>query len=147
MNGLTKIDQNVLSQLNRALIGFDRMFDAYESRSHTSTGYPPYNIVKTEENKYLIEMAVAGFKKSEIIVELEQNQLTIRGQCEVSDETANREYLHRGLSSRDFVRTFPLAEHIVVKEAKIENGVLTINLERIIPDALKARVIDIVEVK
>lgn len=147
MNGLTKIDQNVLSQLNRALIGFDRMFDAYESRMHNSTGYPPYNIVRTEENKYVIEMAVAGFKKSEISVEVEQNQLTIRGQSETPNESASREYLHRGLSSRDFVRTFPLAEHIVVKEARIENGVLTVDLERIIPDALKARVIDIVEVK
>lgn len=147
MNGLTKIDQNVLSQLNRALIGFDRMFDAYESRMHNSTGYPPYNIVRTDENKYVIEMAVAGFKKSEIAVEVEQNQLTIRGQSETPNESATREYLHRGLSSRDFARTFPLAEHIVVKEARIENGVLTIDLERIIPDALKARVIDIVEVK
>lgn len=147
MNGLTKIDQNVLSQLNRALIGFDRMFDAYESRLHNSTGYPPYNIVRTGENQYLIEMAVAGFKKSEITVEVEQNQLTIRGQSETPNESTTREYLHRGLSSRDFARTFPLAEHIVVKEARIENGVLTVELERIIPESLKARVIDIVEVK
>ncbi len=147
MNGLTKIDTNVLNQLNRALIGFDRMFDAYESRLHSTSGYPPYNIVRTEENKYVIEMAVAGFKKSEITVEVEQNQLTIRGQSETPNESSNREYLHRGLSSRDFVRTFPLAEHIEVKQAKIENGVLTVDLERIIPEALKARVIDIVEVK
>lgn len=147
MNGLTKIDASVLSQLNRALIGFDRMFDAYESRLHNSTGYPPYNIVRIEENKYLIEMAVAGFKKGEITVEIEQNQLTIRGQSETLNENADREYIHRGLSSRDFVRTFPLAEHIVVKEARMENGVLTVELERIVPEALKARVIDIVEVK
>lgn len=147
MNGLTKIDASVLSQLNRALIGFDRMFDAYESRLHNSTGYPPYNIVRTDENKYLIEMAVAGFRKNEITVEIEQNQLTIRGQSETPNESTTREYIHRGLSSRDFVRTFPLAEHIVVKEARIENGVLTVELERIVPDALKARVIDIIEVK
>lgn len=147
MNGLTKIDASVLSQLNRALIGFDRMFDAYESRLHNSTGYPPYNIVRTDENKYLIEMAVAGFRKNEITVEIEQNQLTIRGQSETPNESTTREYIYRGLSSRDFVRTFPLAEHIVVKEARIENGVLTVELERIVPDALKARVIDIIEVK
>lgn len=147
MNGLTKIDASVLSQLNRALIGFDRMFDAYESRMHNSTGYPPYNIVRIEENKYLIEMAVAGFRKDEIAVEIEQNQLTIKGQSETLNENVNRDYIYRGLSSRDFVRTFPLAEHIVVKEARMENGVLTVELERIVPEALKARVIDIVEVK
>lgn len=147
MNGLTKIDASVLNQLNRALIGFDRMFDAYESRLHNSNGYPPYNIVRTGQNRYIIEMAVAGFKKNEITVELEQNQLTIKGQSETPNESTDREYLHRGLSSRDFVRTFPLAEHIVVKEARMENGVLTVDLERIIPEALKARVIDIVEVK
>lgn len=147
MNGLTKIDASVLSQLNRALIGFDRMFDAYESRLHNSTGYPPYNIVRIEENKYLIEMAVAGFRKDEIAVEIEQNQLTIKGQSDTLNENQTRDYIYRGLSSRDFVRTFPLAEHIVVKEARMENGVLTVELERVIPEALKARVVDIVEVK
>lgn len=147
MNGLTKIDASVLSQLNRALIGFDRMFDAYESRLHNSTGYPPYNIVRIEENKYLIEMAVAGFRKDEITVEIEQNQLTIKGQSDTLNENQTRDYIYRGLSSRDFVRTFPLAEHIVVKEARMENGVLTVELERVIPEALKARVVDIVEVK
>jgi molecular chaperone IbpA len=147
MNGLTKLDANVLSQLNRALIGFDRMFDLQDTRANNTSGYPPYNIVRTGENRYSIEMAVAGFKKTEITVEVEQNVLTIRGQSEIPNEEIEREYLHRGLSSRDFTRTFPLAEHIIVKEARIENGVLTIDLERIIPDSLKARVVDIVEVK
>lgn len=145
MNGLTKLDANVLNQLNRALIGFDRMFDGFEQR--TATGYPPHNIVRLDENIYCIEMAVAGFKKSEVQVEVEDNTLTVRGCSETPNEPATREYLYRGLSSRDFVRSFPLAEHMVVKSAKIENGVLTINIERIIPEALKARVIDIVEVK
>jgi molecular chaperone IbpA len=146
MNGLTKIDAAALAQLNRALIGFDRMFDNFELRSLNATGYPPHNIVRLDENLYCIEMAVAGFKKSDVQVEVEDNTLTVRGTSEVF-ESATREYLHRGLSSRDFVRSFPLAEHMIVKDAKIENGVLTINIERIIPDALKARVIDIVEVK
>lgn len=145
MNGLTKLDAQVITQLNRALIGFDRMFDGFEQRG--ATGYPPHNIVRLAENLYCIEMAVAGFKKSEVHVEVEDNTLTVRGCSETSEEAVTREYLYRGLSSRDFVRSFPLAEHMVVKSAKIENGVLTINIERIIPEALKARVIDIVEVK
>jgi molecular chaperone IbpA len=147
MNGLTKIDAQVINQLNRALIGFDRMFDIVEQRSLSTTGYPPHNIVRLDENLYCIEMAVAGFKKSEVQVEVEDNTLTVRGTSETPNESATREYLYRGLSSRDFARSFPLAEHMVVRDAKIENGVLTINIERIIPEALKARVIDIVEVK
>ena len=146
MNGLTKLDAHVISQLNRALIGFDRMFDSVDQRAINTTGYPPHNIVRLDENLYCIEMAVAGFKKSEVQVEVEDNTLTVRGTNE-THESATREYLHRGLSSRGFVRSFPLAEHMVVKDAMIENGVLTINIERIIPEALKARVIDIVEVK
>lgn len=147
MNGLTKIDAQVINQLNRALIGFDRMFDSVEQRSLSTTGYPPHNIVRLDENLYCIEMAVAGFKKTEVQVEVEDNTLTVRGTSETPNESATREYLYRGLSSRDFARSFPLAEHMVVRDAKIENGVLTINIERIIPEALKARVIDIVEVK
>lgn len=147
MNGLTKIDAQVINQLNRALIGFDRMFDIVEQRSLSTTGYPPHNIVRLDENLYCIEMAVAGFKKTEVQVEVEDNTLTVRGTSETPNESATREYLYRGLSSRDFARSFPLAEHMVVRDAKIENGVLTINIERIIPEALKARVIDIVEVK
>ena len=146
MNGLTKLDAQVINQLNRALIGFDRMFDGFEHRATNTTGYPPHNIVRLAENLYCIEMAVAGFKKSDVQVEVEDTTLTVRGTSETL-ESATREYLHRGLSSRDFVRSFPLAEHMVVKDAKIENGVLTINIERIVPEALKARVIDIVEVK
>jgi molecular chaperone IbpA len=147
MNGLTKLDAQVINQLNRALIGFDRMFDTVEQRAINTTGYPPHNIVRLDENLYCIEMAVAGFKKSEVQVEVEDNTLTVRGTSGTPNESATREYLHRGLSSRDFVRSFPLAEHMVVNDAKIENGVLTINIERIVPEALKARVIDIVEVK
>lgn len=146
MNGLTKLDNQMLTQLSRALIGFDRMFDNMEFRT-LSSGYPPYNIVRTGENTYAVELAVAGFKKSEIMVEVEHNQLTVKGQSETSESTVEKEYLHKGLANRDFVKTFPLAEHIIVKDAVIENGVLTINLEREIPDSLKPRVIDIVEVK
>jgi molecular chaperone IbpA len=135
--------------LNKALVGFDRLFDTFESRfaNQLSTNYPPHNIVKTDDTHYQIEIAVAGFKKHEINVEVEQDMLTVRGESEATNETLTRQYLHRGLSSRSFVRSWQLAEHMVVNGAEIKDGILTISLEYIIPEEKKARVIDIVEVK
>jgi molecular chaperone IbpA len=144
MTQLVRFDQ---AALNRALIGFDQLFDSFESRfaNQLTTNYPPHNVVKTDENTYVIEMAVAGFKKNEIAVEVEQDMLTIRGESTPIQLT--RVYLHRGLSSRDFERTFNLAEHMIVKGAEIKDGILTITIERIIPEDKKPRLIDIVEVK
>jgi len=135
--------------LNKALVGFDRLFDTFESRfaNQLSTNYPPHNIVKTDDTHYQIEIAVAGFKKHEINVEVEQDMLTVRGESEATNETLTRQYLHRGLSSRSFVRSWQLAEHMVVNGAEIKDGILTISLEYVIPEEKKARVIDIVEVK
>jgi molecular chaperone IbpA len=146
MTQLVRFDQ---AALNRALIGFDQLFDSFESRfaNQLTTNYPPHNVVKTDEDTYVIEMAVAGFKKNEIAVEVEQDMLTIRGEATAPNETAQRMYLHRGLSSRDFERTFSLAEHMIVKGAEIKDGILTITIERIIPEDKKPRLIDIVEVK
>lgn len=147
MNGtLTRFDTQAL---NRALVGFDRLFDGFEARfaNQLTTNYPPHNIVKTDDTHYAIEIAVAGFKKHEISVEIEQDMLTVRGSSETPNESTNRQYLHRGLSSRDFERSWQLAEHMVVRGAEIKDGVLTINLEYVIPEEKKARVIDIVEVK
>jgi len=135
--------------LNKALVGFDRLFDTFESRfaNQLSTNYPPHNIVKTDDTHYQIEIAVAGFKKHEINVEVEQDMLTVRGESEATNETLTRQYLHRGLSSRSFVRSWQLAEHMVVNGAEIKDGILTISLEYVIPEEKKARVIDIIEVK
>ena len=146
MNALTRFDTQ---SLNRALVGFDRLFDTFESRfaNQLSTNYPPYNVVKTDDDHYGIEVAVAGFKKDEISVEVDQDQLTIKGESATPNESATRQYLHRGLSSRDFVRQFTLAEHMVVKGAEIRDGILTISIERVIPEDKKPRLIDIVEVK
>jgi molecular chaperone IbpA len=146
MTQLVRFDQ---AALNRALIGFDQLFDSFESRfaNQLTTNYPPHNVVKTDEDTYVIEMAVAGFKKNEIAVEVEQDMLTIRGETTSPAESAQRMYLHRGLSSRDFERTFSLAEHMIVKGAEIKDGILTITIERIIPEDKKPRLIDIVEVK
>lgn len=149
MNGqLTRFDTNALAQLNRALVGFDRMFDTFETRfaNQVASNYPPHNIVRKDEQNYYIEMAVAGFRKDEIAVEVEGDQITIRGDRK-RHEDADLQYIHRGLSARDFVRQFQMAEHMVVKGAVIQDGILRIDLEFIIPEDKKARVIDIVEVK
>jgi molecular chaperone IbpA len=149
MTQLTRFDTNSLAQLNRALVGFDRLFDGFETKfaSQLANNYPPHNVLKTGENHYSIEIAVAGFKKSEVSVEIEQEILTVRGVSETPNEATSNHYLHRGLSRRDFERSWQLAEHMVVKGAVIQDGVLTINLEYTIPEEKKARVIDIVEVK
>ena len=142
MNALTRFDTTALNQLNKALIGFDRMFTDRIQNSVTPN-YPPYNIIKKSEDSYEIEIAVAGFAQNEIDVELDQNQLTIRGEVK-RDEDANVEYLHRGLAYRAFEKSFTLAEHMQVSTASIKNGVICISLTRIIPEALKPRKIDVI---
>ena len=143
-NQLTRLDA-----LNRALVGFDQMFDQMERRfaNSVSNNYPPHNILRTGENKYEIQLAVTGFKKDEISLTVESNVLTVVGSSETPNESTEIVYLHRGLATRDFAREFPLAEHIEVTGAQIENGMLVIKLIRNIPESAKPKVIDIVEVK
>lgn len=145
MTQLQRFDTNAL---NRALVGFDRIFDDMERRfaNQLSSNYPPFNIAKVAENLYDISIAVTGFEKDEIAVQVEANELTVRGERK-TEEQPEPEYLHRGLALRDFERTFTLAEHMKVRKAEIKNGILMIQIEREIPEALKPRVIDIVEVK
>lgn len=145
MNQITRLDTNAL---NRALIGFDRLFDNFDSRfaNQISSNYPPYNIVKKDNDFYYIEIAVAGFNKDEISVEVDNSVITVKGAVKRDDEPVGQ-YLYRGLSARDFSRQFQMSEHMVVKSATIQNGVLTIEMERVIPEEKKPRVIDIVEVK
>ena len=143
-NQVSRIDA-----INRALIGFDQMFDQMERRygNSVNNNYPPHNILKTGENQYEIQVAVTGFEKAEISVTVESNVLTIRGESQAPNESTEIVYLHRGLASRDFAREFPLAEHIEVSGAEIKNGMLIIKLIRNVPESEKPRVIDIVEVK
>ena len=140
-----------IEAINRALIGFDTMFDQMERRfaNSVSNNYPPHNILKTGENQYEIQIAVTGFEKSEISVTVEANVLTVKGEGaeSVRHEQPEIVYLHRGLATRDFVREFPLAEHMEVAGAEIRNGMLIVKLIRNIPESEKPRVIDIVEVK
>lgn len=145
---MTQITRFDTAALNRALIGFDRMFDDMERRfaNSVSNNYPPYNIARLEDNLYEIELAVTGFAKNEISVTVEGDKLAITGQRNKEDDVTV-DFLHRGLAFRDFERTFTLADHMKIKSAEIKNGVLTIVIEREIPEEMKPRVIDIVEVK
>lgn len=145
---VVRFDTNSLAQLNRALIGFDTMFDTFERRlaSQVQNNYPPHNIAKVAENFYEIAIAVTGFAKEEIAVQVEANELIIKGESLQPNEPA-KEYLHRGLALRDFERRFTLAEHMKVIGAEIKNGILTIQIERKIPESAKPRVIDVVEIK
>jgi molecular chaperone IbpA len=145
---MTQLQRFDTAALNRALVGFDRIFDDMERRyaNSVSNNYPPYNIARLEENLYEIELAVTGFAKDEISVTVESDNLIVAGQ-RTKDTDTNAEYLHRGLAFRDFERSFTLADHMKIRSAEIKNGVLTIRIEREIPEEMKPRVIDIVEVK
>lgn len=139
MTQLRTIDTAALAQLSKALVGFDRYFTAPH---HQNGNYPPHNIVKYDDTHYGIEIAVAGFTKEEVTVEVDQDQLTVKG-CK-SNQADNRfEYLHRGLASRDFEQTFTLAEYMIVSGAKVADGMLQIDIQRIIPEALKPRQIEV----
>jgi molecular chaperone IbpA len=134
-----------IPQLHRFGVGFDRMFDHFEEAVRANqTNYPPFNIIKTDENNWLIELAVAGFKQGDINITVKQQQLTIEGKQTGND---HYDYVHRGLSSRDFVRSWTLADHVEVRDATQENGILSIHLERVIPEESRPKSIAITYVK
>ena len=140
MNALTRFDTNAL---NRALIGFDTLFTDVERRfaNQVQNNYPPYNVLKHDEDHFEIEIAVAGFDREDITIEVDQNQLIIKGQRLKEDDVSK--YLHRGLAARDFERAFTLADYMEVGDAELTNGILRVKLTRIVPDALKPRLIAI----
>ncbi|HZC16905.1 MAG TPA: Hsp20 family protein [Caulobacteraceae bacterium] len=129
--------------LYRSAVGFDRLAALLDAAaaSDSASGYPPYNIETTGENTYRIEIAVAGFKPEELTIEAKENVLTVQGRKAASDET--RRFLHRGLAERDFERRFQLADHVVVTEAQLTDGLLAIALKRELPEQLKPRRIEI----
>ena len=117
-------------------VGFERLIDAFEKydgaeNSSKAQGYPPYNIVKQAENRYVIEIAVAGFKPHELDITSEANRLTVIGKV---GSTPKGEYLHKGIATRDFTHHFTLAETVVVRAADVKDGLLVIDLENVIPD-------------
>ena len=131
-----------LSPLYRTAIGFDRLASMLENANRLeSAGYPPYNIAVTGEDEYQITMAVAGFIDDELSVESKQNELTVSGEKAESED--DRQFLHRGIATRSFERKFQLADHVFVKGARLEHGLLHIELYRELPEALKPRSISI----
>jgi molecular chaperone IbpA len=131
-----------LAPLWRSTVGFDRLFDLLEDtvRWNGEDSYPPYNIVKTGEDNYQIMLALAGFTPEEITITAEQNVVTVAGQKAVKDD---QQFLYQGISGRSFRRIFNLAEHVQVKGASFEHGMLKIELVREVPEAMKPRHIPI----
>ena len=133
-----------VNQIHRQTIGFDHVFEELNrsfANSKTEGNYPPHNVVKLDDTHYVIEVAVAGFAENEIDVELKENVLTVRG--EQDKDQPEVEYLHKGISARNFVRTFPLADHIEVRGATVKNGILAIALEQLVPEENKPKKIAI----
>jgi molecular chaperone IbpA len=133
-----------LSPLYRSLVGFDRLADQLDAaaRTEAASGYPPYNIERTGENDYRIEIAVAGFKPDELTVEVKENLLTVTGRKAANDGDT-KQYLHRGLAERNFERKFQLTDYLIVGDADLSNGLLSIALKRELPEALKPRTVEI----
>jgi len=124
-----------LPSIHRHAIGFDRIISELNRTFANSKAdnYPPHNVIQLDENKYVIEVAVAGFAENELDVELRENVLTVCGEQDKT-KVQDRQYLHRGISSRNFTKTFPLGESVEVRGATVSNGILSINLEQVIPE-------------
>jgi molecular chaperone IbpA len=140
-----------LDKFSKFFVGADKiaqkMNETFEHIQKTAgTAYPPFNLKKTDENVYVVELAVAGFGKQDIELTLEDNKLVIKGNTSVdSEEALNTDYLHKGIADRAFTRTFSLADNVVVNNAAMMNGILKIWLEHIIPEDKKAKKIDIAD--
>ena len=142
-NAMTLFNDH-FNKLTPYAVGFDRVFDnlnRYVDNNQQSQGFPPYNIRKEGDYNYVIEMALAGFGKKDIEIEVSDGTLSVRSTKE--NETDNDSQLYRGISFRKFDRKFTLSEDIVVQDASLENGMLTINLERIVPEEKKPRLIEV----
>jgi len=133
-----------LPTLHRHAIGFDRLFDELTrnfANSRTNENYPPYNVIKLDDTHYVAEIAVAGFKDTELDVELKDNILTVRGEKEKPEVEVK--YHHRGISARNFVRTFTLEDNVEIRGATVQNGILSIALEHVVPEEKKPKKIQI----
>lgn len=133
------------SPLFRTSVGFDRLATLMNAahRAETGNGFPPYNIQKAGENQYRITMAVAGFSEADLDITTEHNTLTVRGTRPEESDDESGAYLYRGIATRNFERRFNLADHVRVSGARLDNGLLHIELEREIPEAMKPRKIEI----
>jgi molecular chaperone IbpA len=131
-----------LAPLYRSTVGFDRLFSMFDG-AEAAPGYPPYNIERTGENDYRISVAVAGFADEELTIEAKENTLIIKGEKQTQQEEKAGEVLYQGIAARAFERVFQLADHVLVKGAALENGLLHVDLVRELPEAKKPRHIPI----
>lgn len=125
----------------RSTVGFDRLFNLLEAGAREDDGYPPFDILKDGEDSYRITLAVAGFRPEDIEVVAQQNQLTVT--CKRAEDNGKGDYLHRGIAARAFERRFQLADFVEAGNASFENGLLSIALKRVVPEAMKPRRIEI----
>ena len=141
MNTLATLDRN---RLTPHTVGFDSLFDRLfdTTDTHSTGGFPPYNIIKNDEYNYQIEIALAGYDKKDIEIELKEGTLSISSK-KIEDDTSEKNLVHKGISHRSFKRTFTLSDEMKVKGAKMENGMLFIALERIVPDHKKPQTIEV----
>src|SRR6202140_3990505 len=131
---------------HRSTVGFDRLFsmlDQVSGGDGSVPSYPPYNIERSDDNSYRILVAVAGFTDADLSIEAKENTLTIRGEKQANDEEKTGDLLYKGIAERTFERRFQLADHVAVKSARLENGLLHVDLVREIPEAMKPRAIPI----
>lgn len=125
--------------LFRSTVGFDRLFDLVDSFADQANGYPPYNIERSDETHYRITLAVAGFGEKDLNLEVKEGVLTVTGQRDEQDKAGTGAFLYQGIAGRAFERRFQLADHVEVRAAKLENGLLHIELERLIPEEKRPR--------
>ena len=134
-----------LTPIYRTMVGFDRMANMIDqaARLDGSQGYPPYNIERVDENAFAIEVAVAGFTEADLEIETKEGLLTVAGKKSDTEDASGKDYLHRGIAQRSFIRRFQLADHILVTGAQLDHGVLRIDLIRELPEEKKPRKIEI----
>ena len=137
MNRVTTL---TLPDFHKTLLGFDRLVEDFQS--FNNAGYPPYNVEKSGNDKYQITIALAGFVREDLTIDVQEGTLTVSGE-KAEVETDEIEYLHRGIANRSFTRNWALAEYVEVVEAKMENGMLYVSLERIVPEEKKPKTIKI----
>ena len=147
---MTKSHLSIFNQLRPVTVGFDPIFDRFESMfddnffaNQTHKNYPPYNIMKTGDYTYNIEIALAGFSKKDIDVSYEDGVITVKSIQEAKQDGDQSGVLHKGISKRMFTKSFSIADDVEVKGAELKDGLLTISLERIIPESKKPRTIEI----
>ena len=144
---MTTSTLSLFNKLRPVSVGFDSVFDHFESIFNDSpslhTNYPPYDIVKTDEHSYVIELAVAGFSKKDISVTVENGVLTVESDREGNAESSGEEIIHRGISKRYFKKSFSISDDVKIRGAELKDGLLRISMEKIIPESRKRKEISI----